>query len=71
MSLEVATIGDDVDRFDAQNLTGRLGVCVSRPVSTTRLVTACSTISLFFASTFRSSAVPTGLCANCQSRSPC
>ena len=42
LDLQVAAVGDDVDRLDVQNL---------RPMSTTWLVTACSTISLFFAST--------------------
>ena len=51
LDFEVAAIGDDVDRLDVQNSRAGSAVCVSRPMSTTWLVTACSTISLFFAST--------------------
>ena len=51
LDLEVAAVGDDVDGLDVQNLAAGSAVCVNRPMSTTWLVTACSTISLFFAST--------------------
>ena len=51
LDFEVAAVGDDVDRFDAQDLRAGAAVCVKRPMSTTWLVTSCSTISLFFAST--------------------
>ena len=52
LDLEVAAVGDDVDRLDVQNLGGPvLRSASSRPMSTTWLVTACSTISLCFAST--------------------
>ena len=51
LDLEVAAVGDDVDRLDPENVAGRPAVCVKRPMSTTWLVTACSTIILFLAST--------------------
>ena len=49
--LEVAAIRDDVDRLDPRISRAGSEVSVSRPMSTTWFVTACSTISLFFAST--------------------
>jgi hypothetical protein len=51
LDLEVTPIGDDIDALDVEDGAGRPAVCVSRPMSTTWLVTACSTIILCFAST--------------------
>jgi hypothetical protein len=51
LGLEVAAVGDDVDPLDVQNLAGRFCGLRQQPISTTWLVTACSTISLFFVST--------------------
>src|ERR1700680_4657357 len=50
LDLEVAAIGDDVDPLDAENRAGRFGSLARRPMSTTWLVTSCSTISLYLAS---------------------
>jgi hypothetical protein len=45
----LAAVGDDGYRIDPENVAGRVGGCVSRPMPTIGLVTACSTIILFFA----------------------
>ena len=51
LGLEVAAVGDDVDRLDVRNLAGRFCGLRQQALPTTGLVTACSTISLFFPST--------------------
>jgi hypothetical protein len=47
----LAAVGDDGYRFNPENVAGGSAACVSRPMPTTGLVTACSTTILFFAST--------------------
>ena len=52
LDLEVAAVGDDVDRFDPEECRAPARRSASsRPMSTTWLVTACSPIILIFAST--------------------
>ena len=51
LDFEVTAVGDDADGFDPEDVAGRLGGLRQWAMSTTWLVSACSTIILVFAST--------------------